>query len=122
LYEAPHHLCATLEQLYATLGNRRLTLCRELTKIHEDIMHTTLEDAISYYQQQAPKGEYVLVIEGVSQESLDKQQQEDWQKMDLQEHMQLYLNQNFSKKDAMKKVAQDRGVPKREIYRKLLEE
>jgi 16S rRNA (cytidine1402-2'-O)-methyltransferase len=122
LYEAPHHLCATLEQLYATLGNRRLTLCRELTKLHEDIMHTTLEDAISYYQEQTPKGEFVLVIEGVSQESLDKQQQEDWQKMDVQEHMQLYLNQNLSKKDAMKKVAQDRGVPKREIYRKLLEE
>jgi 16S rRNA (cytidine1402-2'-O)-methyltransferase len=85
-------------------------------------MHTTLEDAISYYQEQTPKGEFVLVIEGVSQESLDKQQQEDWQKMDVQEHMQLYLNQNLSKKDAMKKVAQDRGVPKREIYRKLLEE
>jgi 16S rRNA (cytidine1402-2'-O)-methyltransferase len=122
IYEAPHHLRSTLEQLYLTLGDRKITLCRELTKLHETTQLMTLSGAISYYKENEPKGEYVLVIEGISQTSLDRQKQESWLEMDLQEHMQLYQNQGLSKKDAMKKVAADRGVSKREIYQQLLKE
>jgi 16S rRNA (cytidine1402-2'-O)-methyltransferase len=122
IYEAPHRLCTTLKQLYDTLGDRKLTLCRELTKLHETVLLTTLADALSYYQEHDPKGEYVLVIEGIARETLDKQQQQTWQEMDLQKHMQIYLDQNLSKKEAMKKVAADRGVSKRDIYQQLLKE
>lgn len=121
LYEAPHHLKATLNQLLETLGNRKLTLCRELTKLHETVQLMDLEEAISYYDSNSPKGEYVLILEGISQESLDQEAQASWESMELSEHMQLYLNQGMSKKDAMKKVASDRGVSKREIYQQLLE-
>ena len=116
LYEAPHHLLATLEQLYRTLGDRRITLCRELTKLHE-----TVPEALSYYSDTSPKGEYVLVLEGISRQTLDQQKQDSWKEMDLEDHMQLYLDQNLSKKEAMKKVAADRGVSKRDIYQQLLD-
>ena len=122
LYEAPHHLRSTLDQLYETLGERKITLCRELTKIHETIQPVTLSEAISYYENNAPKGEYVLVLEGTTQEALDAKKQADWQSMDIQDHMQIYLDQNLTKKEAMKKVAADRGVSKREIYQLLLED
>ncbi len=121
LYEAPHHLKATLIQLLEALGNRQITLCRELTKLHETVQLMTLTEAVSYYEVNAPKGEYVLILEGVSQESLDAESQASWESMELSEHMDIYLNQGLSKKEAMKKVALDRGVPKREIYQKLLE-
>ena len=121
LYEAPHHLLATLKQLYNTLGNRKITLCRELTKLHETVQLMTLSEAVSYYTDNDPKGEYVLVLEGISQQTLDQEKQDNWKEMDLQAHMQLYLDQNLSKKEAMKKVAQDRGVSKRDIYQQLLD-
>lgn len=121
LYEAPHHLKATLELLMDTLGDRRITLCRELTKLHETVQLMTLQEAISYYESNAPKGEYVLILEGVPQEQLDAEVQASWEEMKLEDHMQLYLDQGMSKKEAMKKVASDRGVSKREIYQKLLE-
>ena len=121
LYEAPHHLLATLEQLYRTLGDRRITLCRELTKLHETVRLMTLSEALSYYSDTFPKGEYVLVLEGISRQTLDQQKQDSWKEMDLKDHMQLYLDQNFSKKEAMKKVAADRGVSKRDIYQQLLD-
>ena len=120
LYEAPHHLLATLRQLLDTLGERRITLCRELTKLHETVQLMTLSEAVSHYTDNTPKGEYVLVLEGVSQQSLDQKKQDNWKEMDLQSHMQLYLDQNLSKKEAMKKVAADRGVSKRDIYQQLL--
>lgn len=120
IYEAPHHLTATLQQLYDTLGERNITLCRELTKIHESTELTTLSAAIAYYTENKPRGEYVLVIEGISPQTLAEQKQADWQKMELSEHMQIYLNQGLSKKDAMKQVAADRGVSKRDIYNQLL--
>lgn len=122
LYEAPHHLKSTLAQLYSTLGNRSITLCRELTKIHETVTLTTLEEAISFYEKNDPRGEYVLVLEGADRKSLDEQAQASWSAMDLNEHMQIYLEQGLSKKDAMKKVATDRGLSKREIYQMLLKE
>ncbi|MDD7403095.1 MAG: 16S rRNA (cytidine(1402)-2'-O)-methyltransferase [Butyribacter sp.] len=122
LYEAPHHLKATLTELYNALGERNITLCRELTKIHENAQLLTLSTAVEYFQEHAPKGEYVLVLEGVAQEELDAQARAKWETMSVPEHFQYYLSQNLTKKDAMKKVASDRGVSKRDIYQILLEE
>ncbi len=121
IYEAPHHLKTTLAQLQDALGDRRITLCRELTKLHETVQLTTLSEAVSHYEIKEPRGEYVLVLEGVSQKKLEKEKQAAWQDMNLEEHMNLYLKQGLSKKEAMKKTALDRGVPKREIYQQLLE-
>ena len=120
LYEAPHHLRIVLKDLYDALGNRRITICRELTKKFEDIMPTTLEQAIAYYTEKDPRGEYVLVIEGHSLEKQAQEKQADWQEMSIADHMKYYEETGISHKDAMKKVAVDRGVGKREIYQALL--
>ena len=122
LYEAPHHLKAALDDLYETLGDRKITLCRELTKKFEDITPTTLEGAISFYKENDPRGEYVLVIEGKSLEEQDEEKRQSWQEMSIEEHMKFYEDAGVSHKDAMKKVAADRGVGKREIYQALLDE
>ncbi len=119
LYEAPHHLVRTLEELYQTLGQRRITLCRELTKRFETVMPTTLEEAMAYYREEEPRGEYVLVIEG---KSLEQKRQEDiavWQDKSIDEHMEYYRLQGMEEKAAMKQVAKDRGVSKRDIYQHL---
>lgn len=119
LYEAPHHLVRTLEELYQTLGQRRITLCRELTKRFETVMPTTLEAALEYYREEEPRGEYVLVLEG---KSLEQKRQEDiaaWENMSIEEHMEHYLQRGLDQKAAMKQVAKDRGVAKREIYQHL---
>ncbi len=121
VYEAPHHLKAALDDLYATLGNRRISICRELTKKFEEVNPTTIADAISFYKENEPRGEYVLVIEGKSLEEQDEEKRKSWQEMSIKEHMQFYEEQGVSHKDAMKKVAADRGVGKREIYQALLE-
>jgi len=121
LYEAPHHLRIVLKDLYDALGNRRITICRELTKKFEDIMPTTLEQAIAYYNEKDPRGEYVLVIEGHSLEKQAEEKQADWQEMSIAEHMKYYEDAGISHKDAMKKVAVDRGVGKRDIYQALLQ-
>lgn len=121
VYEAPHHLRAVLKDLYEALGNRKITICRELTKKFEDIMPTTLEEAIAHYNDNDPRGEYVLVIEGKSLEEKKKEQQQSWESMSVEEHMAYYEDQGISHKDAMKKVAADRGLGKREIYSMLLE-
>ena len=120
LYEAPHHLKKTLEELMSVLGNRRITLCRELTKKFETIQPTTLEEAISYYQEHEPKGEYVLVLEGADRKRLEQEEQLKWQEMSVKEHMELYESQGMDSKEAMKRVAKDRGVSKRDIYQSLL--
>lgn len=116
LYEAPHHLIRTLEELYATLGNRRITLCRELTKKFETVLPTTLEAALSMYEEEEPRGEYVLVLEGKSLQEKKQQQIASWEAMSIEEHMELYTTQGMDEKSAMKQVAKDRGVGKREIY------
>lgn len=121
LYEAPHRLRATLDLLLSTLGNRKITLCRELTKLHEEVQLLTLEEATAYYEKHDPRGEYVLVVEGISQKTLDAREQSAWQEMDLAEHMNLYLAQGLSRKDAMKKTAADRGISKRDVYQQLLD-
>jgi 16S rRNA (cytidine1402-2'-O)-methyltransferase len=120
VYEAPHHLKATLRELEAALGNRSITLCRELTKKYEEKIKTTLTDAISYYETTEPRGEYVLVIAGKSKEQVAKEQQSKWEHMSIQEHTQLYLDQGLDKKEAMKAVAKDRGVSKRDVYQALI--
>jgi len=122
LYEAPHHLKRTLSELLETLGERRITLCRELTKKFETIMPTTLEGAADYYEKNEPKGEYVLVIEGKSRKEIEEEQQKSWESMSIEEHMAFYEKQGIDRKSAMKKVAADRGVGKREIYQALLKD
>lgn len=121
LYEAPHHLVKTLEELYETLGERRITLCRELTKRFETVMPTTLERALEYYKTEEPRGEYVLVLEGKSLEEKRQEEIASWENMSVEEHMAYYENQGMDNKTAMKQVAKDRGVGKREIYQYLLE-
>ena len=119
LYEAPHHLVRTLEELYAAMGQRKITLCRELTKRFETVTPTTLEDALEYYKTEEPRGEYVLVIEGRSLEEKRKEEIASWENMSIEEHMEYYTSQGMDEKNAMKQVAKDRGVGKREIYQYL---
>lgn len=122
LYEAPHHLKKTLEELYGTLGDRPIALCRELTKKFEEVRHSTLAAEVERLQTQDPRGEYVLVIQGKSFAEQKKESEESWQQLSIAEHMQHYLDAGVDKKEAMKKVAKDRGVSKRDIYQALLEE
>ena len=120
LYEAPHHLRKTLRELYEKLGNRSITLCRELTKHYETVYSTDLKEALEYYEKEAPRGEYVLILEGRSRQEKREEVRREWERMTVQEHMEYYLSQGMEKKEAMKKVAKDRGVGKREIYQELL--
>lgn len=120
LYEAPHRLVRTLQELLDSLGDRRITICRELTKKHETAFQTTIKEAISYYEMNEPKGECVLVLEGKSREELKAEEIARWEEMSIDEHMDYYLNQGISKKDAMKMVAKDRGIGKRDVYQQLL--
>lgn len=122
LYEAPHRLVKTVHELLEVLGNRRITVIKELTKKHETIWQTTLSEAAETLDIQEPKGEYVLVLEGRSFSELEAAKQEQWGAMALEDHMKLYMEQGFSKKEAMKAVAKDRGISKRDIYRLLLPE
>lgn len=119
LYEAPHHLVRTLEELYEALGDRRVTLCRELTKRFETIFPTTFSQALAYYEKEEPRGEYVLVVEGKSLKEKRQEQIASWESMSIEEHMAYYENQGMDNKSAMKQVAKDRGVGKREIYQYL---
>ena len=121
IYEAPHKLVKTLKDLRETLGNRRITLCRELTKKHETAFRTTIEELLSCYENEKPLGECVLVIEGKSRKELKEAEAASWDTVPVEEHMKIYENQGMSRKDAMKQVAKDRGVSKREIYQMLLE-
>ncbi|MBQ3912895.1 MAG: 16S rRNA (cytidine(1402)-2'-O)-methyltransferase [Lachnospiraceae bacterium] len=120
IYEAPHHLLKTLKDLLDTLGNRRVTVCRELTKKHETVFLTTLAEAVDHYTANDPKGECVMVIEGKTFSELAQNSIDEWNRLPLEEHMQLYLDRGLDKKDAMKAVAKDRGVSKQEIYKQLL--
>lgn len=119
-YEAPHHLKKTLQELFAVLGDRKITLCRELTKRFETVMPTTLSGALDYFEANDPRGEYVLVIEGKSREEKKQEAQKNWLEMPVAEHVALYEGQGFDRKEAMKKAAKDRGVSKRDIYQSLL--
>lgn len=120
LYEAPHRLVKTLTELKETLGSRRITICRELTKKFEEIRPTTIEEALDYYEQQKPRGEYVLVVEGKSFSRQKEEAQESWLMLSMEEHMNHYEAQGIERKKAMKLVARDRGISKRDVYQALL--
>lgn len=121
MYEAPHRLKKTLAELKDVLGDRRITLCKELTKKHETVFATTIAEAIVFYETQDPRGEYVLVIEGKSHQEIVEEEQRKWEEISMEEHMDIYLEKGMSKKDAMKAVAKDRGISKRDVYQYLLE-
>ncbi len=116
IYEAPHHLLKTIKELLDALGDRELTVCRELTKKHEEKIQTTFSALLSYYEDKEPRGEYVLVICGKSRQELEKEQQSAWEELTIEEHMAHYESQGINHKEAMKLVAKDRGVSKRDIY------
>lgn len=120
IYEAPHRLTKTLKDLEKTLGDRPLTICRELTKKYEDAVQTTIARAIEFYEENTPKGEFVLVIAGKEISEIKEEEMQKWESMSIEEHMELYMNKGISKKDAMKLVAKDRGVSKRDIYNQLI--
>ena len=122
LYEAPHHLIATLQELREALGNRSISLCRELTKKYEDVEKTTLDNVLSYYKDHEPRGEYVLVVSGKDRKELEEQAQKAWEELTFSEHMAIYEAQEIPRKDAMKLVAKDRGISKRDVYQALLSE
>lgn len=120
LYEAPHHLLKTLEDLRDAFGeNRKLSLARELTKKHEEVLYTDLEEAIRKYREEEPRGEYVLVLEGLSREKRERAAQEKWLSVSLSEHFQNYVQEGYTEKEAIKLVAKDRGLGKREVYKEL---
>lgn len=119
LYEAPHHLVKTLTELSEAMGDRKITICRELTKKFETILPTTLEAALQKYEEEEPRGEYVLVLAGKSREEKRQEAIAAWETMGLTEHMAFYEERGMDTKAAMKQVAKDRGVGKREIYEQL---
>lgn len=119
VYEAPHRLVKTLKLFLERLGNRKITVCRELTKRHETAFAVTLEEAVAHYEANPPKGECVLVIEGKSREEAREEERKQWEEMTIEDHMEVYTKQGMDKKSAMKAVAKDRGVSKRDIYQYL---
>ena len=120
IYEAPHHLKKTLKECREYLGNRQMTVCKELTKKHEKKMRASLDEVIAFYEENEPRGEYVLVFEGKSWQELREEEIENWTKLTLEEHMEYYEEKGLDRKSAMKAVAKDRGLSKREVYQELL--
>jgi len=122
MYEAPHHLKKTLGELEKVLGgDRRVTLCRELTKRFEEAYPTTFTEAIEYYESNEPRGEYVLVIEGKDTDTIQKEKAAEWESMSIEDHVAMYEAEGYDHKEAMKKAATDRGVSKRDIYQALIQ-
>ena len=121
IYEAPHHLVKTVTELFVVLGDRDITVCRELTKRHESKMQTTFSQLLEYCKENEPRGEYVLIICGRDRQEIIKEQQESWEAMTLEEHMEYYESQGHDHKAAMQLVAKDRGISKRDVYQALLQ-
>lgn len=115
-YEAPHKLLSTLKDMKKAFGERKIALCRELTKLHEEFFRTTLSKAVLFYEENPPRGEFVLVVEGKSREEIMEENAREWEKMSVCEHVEMYLAQGMAEKDALKQTAQDRGVSKRDVY------
>ena len=120
LYEAPHRLVKTLEELSENLGDRKISLCRELTKKHETVFRGSLSEAVFWYKENPPKGECVMVLEGRSREEMEQEARQQWEDMPLEAHMEHYMSQGIDKKEVMKLVAKDRGISKRDVYQALL--
>lgn len=121
LYEAPHRLLRTLGDLYEALGERRITVCRELTKKHETVFQTTLSQALAHYEANSPRGECVIVLEGRRYQDILQDERRRWQDMDIRDHVALYEEQGLERREAMKQAAKDRGISKREVYGMLLQ-
>lgn len=122
IYEAPHRLVKTLEELHTTLGDRKIAICRELTKRYEEKTLTTISQSLIFYKDNEPRGEYVLILDGKTFEELQQEEQKSWEAMTLEEHMAVYEGQGVERKEAMKLVAKDRGISKRDVYQALLKE
>ena len=120
LYEAPHHLVKTLEELLEALGNRKIAVCRELTKRYEEKTLASISEMLDYYKENEPRGEYVLVLDGKSFETIAEEEKKSWEAMTIEEHMAIYEGQGIDRKEAMKLVAKDRGISKRDVYQALL--
>lgn len=118
-YEAPHKLQATLEDMYKFWGERKIALCHELTKIHEEFMRSTLSEAVHIYEGVLPKGEFVLIVEGKSEEELIEEEKASWQDMTIREHFEYHLNNGMDEKDAIKQTAKDRGIRKQDVYKEI---
>lgn len=116
VYEAPHKLKGTIDDLFQALGNRNITITRELTKKFEEVLLMTLEEAVCYYKENDPRGEYVLVIEGESQLKLEEEKVEKWLEMTLEEHLNIYMKKDMSKNEAIKTIAKDRNMTRKEVY------
>lgn len=121
IYEAPHHLLKTLKELKENIGNRRIAVCKELTKRYENASFGYIDSFIEKYENEAPRGEFVLVIEGKSIQEKQKEKQDSWNDLTLEEHLQIYLDKEISERDAIKMIAKDRGIPKREVYNYFVE-
>ena len=115
-YEAPHRLTDTLAALLKSAGNREAATVREITKRYEEVRHDNLEGLLSYYKENPPKGEFVIVVGGMSEETLRQEEIDNWNQISIEEHMEKYISEGMTEKEAMKKVSKDRGVSKREIY------
>ena len=116
-YESPHRLLSTLSTLKNELGNRRISVCRELTKLHEEIVRGSIEEVIQVFSDRTVKGEFVLVVEGKTQDEIDKESKDKWESLSIEEHVVAIMNEGLSKKDAIKKVAKERGIQKNEVYK-----
>ena len=119
-YEAPHHLKETLKEIYEKVGNRKIAVCRELTKKYETVFRGTMEEIIEYYEKNNPRGEYVLVLDGINKTKRIQEEQKNWKEIDVEDHMKIYEEKGLCKKDAMRQVARDRGISRREVYKLLL--
>lgn len=119
IYEAPHRIKRTIALLYEVLGNRNVTITRELTKKYEEVSKMSLKEAVSYFNERDPRGEYVIIVEGANQKELDQELVDHWESISIKDHMKKYIDQGFGEKEAMRSVAKDRGVPRREIYQQI---
>lgn len=116
-YESPHRLLDTLEFLKDNLGNRKIAVCRELTKLYEEIIRDTLDNTILYFKKNLPRGEFVLVVEGKTEEELEKERESQWQNLSIEEHIIKFIKEGLPKKEAIKMVAKERGLAKSEVYK-----
>lgn len=121
IHEAPHHLLKTIKELLEILGDRRISICKEITKKYEDVNRTSIAKAVEYYENNPPRGEYVLVIEGRDRKEIEDMKQRQWDDISVKEHFDMYIEKGMDRKEAMKAVAKDRGMGKREVYSMLLE-
>lgn len=120
-YEAPHRVLETLEFLTKYFGDRKIAICRELTKLHEEILRFTLVEAVQYYKVNIPRGEYVIVIAGKTDEEIFEEEKAKWEMLSIEEHIKKYIEEGLSKKEAIKKVSKDRNIPKSEVYKSSFE-